>query len=340
MADPIVNTFNSVVNAVGSSLKAPDQSLEKAKANCRAKGGTWDAVKNVCIMPTPQEKKAATTKETIPDTKNPPNEAFRDSQTGDLSGFTKDGKTFLGASPEAVRAEFASNQANTQLPQGVNQVGTAANQAEQQQRIQHLVQLAQQGLITPEELQRVAGSGVDIQQALGAGALSAAPGIVGGALTGLAAGAIGGSVVPGPGTAIGAALGAVGGFLIGVRNSIKSQQSDQFANDKKALTKGQTYLRSLITDTNRNPQNAPENIALFYQTLNMIDIAHAKAYKDSQEDLNRFLGNDGTKQLQEFEVFDTTMRQYYITSFNTALAQPNPMASMITAEDITSPETD
>jgi hypothetical protein len=37
----------------------------------------------------------------------------------------------------------------------------------------------------------------------------------------------------------------------------------------------------------------------------MIDVAHARTYRDSQENLNKFLGNDGTEQLAKFEVFDT-----------------------------------
>jgi len=141
--------------------------------------------------------------------------------------------------------------------------------------------------------------------------------------------------VPVAGTLIGAATGAAAGFLIAMRGNIKSQQVGEFAADQNALIKGQTMLRSLITDTNQNPQNAPENIALFYQTLNMIDAAHAKTWKDSQENLNKFLGNDGTPQLAKFDTFDAAMRAYYINRFETALMNPDPNKILLTSEDLT-----
>jgi hypothetical protein len=203
--------------------------------------------------------------------------------------------------------------------------------------------MAQQGLLTPEQLQAIMGASPDIGAALGGAGIGAGIGIAGGAATGLGAGILAGAtggaiagtaITPLAGTLIGAGLGAVGGFLIAMRSSIKSQQAEQFAKDQTALTKGQTMLRGLITDTNKNPQNAPENIALFYKTLNMIDAAHAKTWADSQENFNKFLGNDGTEELAKFETFDSSLRLYYINRFETALQMPDPTQSMITMEDI------
>jgi len=261
-------------------------------------------------------------------------ETFTNAKTGRASGVVgPDGKVYLGLSPEDVDL-FAQQQADiTERPANSQPVGTAQNQAEQQQQINEAMQMAQQGLLSPEELQSVQGAPLDMGQALGAGAVGVLPGAVAGALTGAVGGLIAGSPT-GPGALVTGVLGAVGGFLIGMRSSIKSQQVGEFSADKAALTKGERYLRSLITDTNKNPQNSAENIALFYQTLNLIDSAHAKTWKDSQEDLNRFLGNDGTPELARFEVFDETMRNYYISQFNTALDQPNPNNILITSEDL------
>lgn len=271
-------------------------------------------------------------------------ETFTSSETGRASGVTlPDGRTFLGLGPNDVDKIAAGEARKAARPVNSSPVGTAQAAANTQARNEQLVQRAQQGLLTSQELQTIQGANPSIGQALGAGAAGALPGVVGGAATGLlgglAAGAAGGAIAgtaitPVIGTAIGAVGGALVGFLVAMRNNIKSQQTDQFAADQTALAKGQTMLRSLITDTNQNPQNAPENIALFYQTLNMIDAAHMKTWKDSQENLNKFLGNDGTTQLAKFETFDAAMRQYYINRFETALAMPDPNQILITAEDM------
>jgi hypothetical protein len=224
------------------------------------------------------------------------------------------------------------------MPEGTQPAGTAQNALDTQVRNAQLLEMAQKGLLTTEELQAVTGAKLDIGQALGAGATTAVPGILGGIATGAAAGAgigaLGAGVGAIPGAIIGAGIGGIGAFLVGIRGNIKSQQTGEFAAEQTALTKGQTMLRSLITDTNKNPQNAADNIALFYQTLNMIDAAHAKTWRDSQENLNKFLGNDGTAQLAKFETFDLAMRQYYVNAFQTALAQPNPNQMLLTDEDL------
>lgn len=320
------------------------------KQQCEASGGVWNDASQSCIMPSPQDKALLTGKVNVPQQQAPAQEGstkptgpeiFRNNKTGNPSGVSlPDGRDFLGLDEEEV-AQLAAQQQPSALPAGTMPVGTAANEGARQQAIGKLMQLGQQGLLTPQEIQAVAGSGVDVSQAIGAGAVGAVPGLLGGLATGAVAGAIGGAAtgaaagaIFGPAALLTAGAGAVAGFLIAVRSNIRSQQTDSFAADREALTKGDRYLRSLITDTNQNPQNAGENIALFYQTLNMIDVAHAKTYKDSQEDLNNFLGKDGTRELARFEVFDSTMRQYYISQFNTALATPNPGAIIINSQDL------
>jgi len=269
-------------------------------------------------------------------------ETFTNPQTGRASGITlPDGRTFLGLGPEDVNQVAQGEAARVARPANTQPVGTAQNQLNTQLRNQKLVELAQQGLLTPEEFQGITGASLDVKQALGAGAIGVLPGLAGGAATGLLAGAVGGATAGAaaggfvtPAAAALGALGALSGFLLAARSSIKGQQTGEFAADQAALTKGERMLRSLITDTNTNPQNAPENIALFYQTLNMIDAAHMKTWKDSQEDLNRFLGNDGTPQLAKFTTFDDSMRLYYINRFETALAQPDPSQILITTEEL------
>jgi hypothetical protein len=258
-------------------------------------------------------------------------EIWRD-ETGKITGVSMpDGKQYLGIKEADVRNLISKYQAETALP-GTEPAGTAQAQMERQQQIQRLTQAAQEGSLTPQELQNIEGSSPDMRQAAGAGLLQ---GTLAGGGAGLAVGAAAGLGVASPITApVGAAVGLLFGFLNGIRSNIKNQQADQFAADQTALSKGQTMLRALITDTNQNPQNAPENIALFYHTLNMIDAAHAKTWKDSQENLNKFMGNDGTPQLAKFETFDAAMRVYYLNRFETALAQPNPNTILLTSEDL------
>lgn len=339
------------------------------KASCEAKGGIWDEATQTCNLLTKQVQGAANTEptrvaltpqETIEGaTKLPPQqrqgqvqdpqnpgfkppavpEVIKDTETGRATGvILPDGRIIFGIKPseaQALAGNFAKDQA---LPEGTVAAGASRSAGERQVAIQQALDAAQQGIATPEQLAMVQGASPDVGQALGAGAIGAIPGLVGGAVAGAVGGAtvgaLGGPIGAVAGGVLGAAGGALTSFLSATRSNLASQQTEAFAADQEALRKGDRYLRSLITDTNKNPQNAPQNIALFYQTLNMIDAAHAKSYKDSQENLNRYLGKDGTEQLAKFDVFDSTMRTYYIQQFQTALAAPNPNLNLITAEDM------
>lgn len=324
-----------------------NKSRNRVKEDCLARGWIWDEKTQTCTNPNeplkvPEEKPIETPPRATPTTP----ETFTDPRTGRASGITlPDGRTFLGLGPEDVDAIAAGEARRAARPEGTVPVGTAQEEKNKQFRIQRALKLAQEGLLTQEELQSITGSEIDISQALGAGGVGIAPGLLGGAATGAGAAILGAAAAgagtgaalgaaTGPGVVLTAGIGALTGFLIAVRSNIKSQQSGEFQADREALTKGERYLRSLITDTNQNPDHAPENIALFYQTLNLIDAAHMKTYKDSQENLNRFLGNDGTPQLAKFDVFDSTMRQYYISQFDAALNSPDPTRILITSEDI------
>lgn len=291
-----------------------------------------------------EQRVAATTAQEAPITA-PPVEASKPEDFVDDSDFFIDRQKALAAIKRAQQntPKAALEQAGAQVSAINQQKRLEQEQATQQAQNLSLLEQARQGLLTPEQLAQVQGASPDIGQALGAGLLGAGPGFAGGLATAGAASLVAGGTAAastaflGPGALAVGAAAALGTFLFSVRNNIASQQAEEFAADQQVLLKGDKYLRSLITDTNRNPQNAAQNIVLFYQTLNMISIAHAKTWQDSQENLNRFLGKDATKELAKFEVFDSTMKNYYIQQFNTAVGAPNPNVNLITIEDLQEP---
>lgn len=197
----------------------------------------------------------------------------------------------------------------------------------QKEQIRQAFQKASESALTPEQLEEVGGAPIDFEQAAGAGLVAVGPG----AATGAVLGGIGGA---GVGALPGAALGAVGGFVTAGLANIRGQTSGEFAADKEALTKGITAMNSLITDVNQNPQNAAQDIELFQQVLNNIDVAHAKTKRDSDEDLNRWLGKDGTRELSRFENFDSTLRQVYINRFYAAIQSPDPNAIAFSVDEL------
>jgi len=200
---------------------------------------------------------------------NPPRgtvETFSNRE-GAASGVTlPDGRTFLGLSPEDVNQIAQAEAEKTARPVNSAVAGTAQQKANVQAQNAQLIEQAKKGLMTSQELQGVQGAKTDYGQAVGAGVVGAAPGILSGSgLGGLGTGAVVGgaigSVVPVMGTAIGAVAGgvigaAVGSFIRGLKGNIAQQQAEEFTRDQSALSKGTATLRLLTADIKANPQNA------------------------------------------------------------------------------------
>ena len=293
-----------------SPERVAEDDNKRLQIQCINSGGTWDGTK--CIAKTPSVETPFANKPTP--TADPVLALARE------RGLSlKNAADILVAqsrqSPSKQLARASASATNVQQAQ--TERGIEAGQ---------LLSQAESQLLTPEELRQSSGADVNIPQAIGQGLTTALPAAAGGAAVGLATGGV--LSLP-----LGIA-GAVGGFLTGVRNSIKNQQTQEFIKDQASLTKGTRFLRSLITDTNQNPENAAENIELYYKTINFIDSAHAKTRKDASEDLNIWLGNDGGVQLTKFDIFDSTLREYYQSQFQIALANPNPNQLLIGIDDI------
>ena len=125
-----------------------------------------------------------------------------------------------------------------------------------------------------------------------------------------------------------------GTFIAAFLSNVRGQTSGEFSADKEALKKGLSALRSIISDTHRNPQNVFENQALFNEILTSIDMAHQKTWLDSQEDLNRFLGKDGTPELAKFNVFDNVLKDQLVREMQAAVQTPNPNVNFISINDM------
>jgi hypothetical protein len=196
----------------------------------------------------------------------------------------------------------------------------------------------QVGQLTPQQLALIGQAvpeGASQIQAIGAGLGNVIPyaagGIAGGAAIGAAAGAGIGAV---PGAVIGGIGGAVGGFTRAYMSNLKSQRSGFIRADTIELSTAKRNLRAIITDTNQNPQNAAENLALFNEQLARVQAAYSKLKLQTKEDLSQYLG-DGTAELAQFEAFNTGgEKDLYIQRMQIALLNPDPNKVMLSTDDI------
>lgn len=252
-------------------------------------------------------------------------------ESGSLSGFkTPSGETFIGLKPSEVKAEIATQQEKTAIPQGAISREQAINLEEQRRAGQAIAGAV--GQLSPEVMADLQSKNPNFQQAIQAGLATAAPGVVGGAAVGLATG--GAASLPL------AAVGGIGGFIAGVRSNLKSQTSDEIRKSSIALREREQNLRALITNTNQNPANAAENLMLFNEQLSMIERDRAKLKLQTQQNLNKFLGEDGSPELERYEIFYSAggSRDLLLREMQIALVNPNPSKNLISFEDLSIPE--
>lgn len=272
-------------------VKIPEDTRTPAQ-KCKDEGGIWDAVTQTCsFLP-----KSETKKTEEPKTQD---QVFRDQDTGNISGLTIGGKTFLGLNPKDVEKVTSAKQAK-------QQGGPATQSFEQGAQAQAQALRSQEALnnlgLSPEQIAGVQGlaseAGIDWGQAATAGASQAVPGVIAGALGGAAIGAVGGPV----GAVGGALLGGVGAFLNGVRSNIKSQQKGEIASTQKVLTNAKSNLRQIRMLAQADPSRADEAIELYNQQMALVYQAQRKLKLETQGNLNKFM-DDGTEKLVEFDLF-------------------------------------
>lgn len=190
--------------------------------------------------------------------------------------------------------------------------------AERQRQIIQQGQLAQLGVLTPEQqaLNPFQNEGL-----IGVGATAA--GGIGGAIGGAGAGAALGSVIPGIGTTIGGIAGGIiggtGGTLTKISLSQKQDVKQAFKTFKGAKGNFAWIINKVnsgeITSVNQAVQMWDEELANF--------LAAERGMKElTSNDLNRFLSG-GTDEMREIEAYKRRLPELQ-QELITALMNPNP----------------
>ena len=337
-------------------LTAPSKS--EAQLQCEANGGKWDG--NKCIMPevTPEvTPEPDLTKKTEanpfpfgtpePEKKEAP-PVFRD-EFGRLSGFTTpEGETFLGANPEEVTEAVTSESFKQELPIGGQAEGVLERQRQGLQET-GVGLAADVGASPSDEIlaqlqSEVVADGLNYFSAFKSAAPGAIPDILTGASAGAGVGALGGSVVlPGVGTVtgagglaiVGAVTGGVKGFYSDFIRDLSSQQSAQIEGTIRTLSETKPTLNDIVNSQNANPENANENKKAFDNQMAFIDLAYEDLKDLTDSNLNDFLGDNGIKQLKEFEVFYELDGERDRLEFDMKLALANPDPARIRPTAIT-----
>jgi len=301
-------------DSLSKTAKLEGGTSEKQK--CKDKGGSWDEKTQTCILinKTTAPPPAVTTPKVNPATGAV--ETFTNPKTGLASGVTMpNGSTYLGLSPAEVNKIAQGEAAKVARPENSAPVGTAQAEANRQQRLQQLIQMGEQGLLSPQELQAIQESPIDWSQALTAGTLGNTPSLLtraaGGAAAGFMAAApinaalasTGIGAIPAGVIATGAALfGAISAIWSGTEANIKKQQREEIGSATNVLTAAKSNINKLRMVVSQDPTKAEDALKLYYDQMGQVNRAYRKVQLETQGDLNSFM-EDGTETLSSFQLF-------------------------------------
>ena len=321
--------------------KAPRESKDESqRRKCQAMGGVWDSATQTCRLPGEDDKKQVNT--------------FSDESTGELSGFTVRGKTFLGVRPEDVVAGTTRQTLKRELPIG-GEAETVINRRQEQLQETGFQEAGRVGPTTdPDVLESLRGQITAGQVDYLGAVASAVPGIIPSAIS-FASTAAGGAIVAGQAgpqaafpeeiitvpvaATIGAIIGGVKGFYQDFVRDVQRQKREIIETPIRTLTETKSILNDIIAAQNANPSNAVENREAFNNQLALIDLERQRLKEETDSNLNKFLGDTGINQLQEYEVYYVTdgERDRQIEEMRIALANPDPSRirpSEVTLADI------
>lgn len=251
---------------------------------------------------------------------------------GNITGLRlPGGKDYLGSAADmrAIMEKYNKNRAVEEEP-GVLSEFISEEEEEEERKKKAAELVGGLGGLSPEILAQAQAGGIDIMQALGGGVTAAIPGIIGGAVTGLATG--GALSVPL------AAAGGVAAFLFGIRGNLKSQQSGKIQASSQSLAEGQMVLRRLVTAANSDPTNHVLYMDMFNEQLSYIERDYGSLQLETEGFLKDLSGADGTPQLADYERFYQAggLRDYYMLQMQMAIANPNPTKMLVTPEELVS----
>ena len=254
-------------------------------------------------------------------------EVIRNEQGGITGLKTPQGDILSGLTDKQARDMISVYAKQQETPTGSIEATTAAEQRAAQEAGANLA--AQVGNVDQNMLSNIEASQPNLGSAIGAGLTGAGVGAAGGA----AAGTI---FTGGAGTLPGAVIGAIGAAVTGTISNLKGQLSGEISTAGATQSEVEANLRAIITDTNRNPQNAATNLELFNYQLSLLDQKHAKLKLETQRDLNKYLGKTGKSELYKFELFNTRggSREFLINKMQVALVNPNPNSIDVTLEEL------
>lgn len=327
-------TYTPAYTNSGGTNATPAPKAEKSQAqiDCEKKGGRWDILSQSCILPD-KPKSFTETNQPIPPeltlTNQPqtgatPKKSVVFNQDGTV---TVDGKTIS----KQEYSTFLGTQGSSSAPGGMITPGIQEIQQGRDPQValqQKMQQLAQQGMITPEELGMLgqqfenngALAGISTTGAAFGGALSGAT-----TLGGIGAGI--GSVVPGIGTAIGGGIGAGIGAIVGGiggafgKKTIQKRQSVKEAN--KNFSSAKTNKDKILNYVNQGLVTEGQARSLWAAEKESVYSSYAYLKRETQNDLNNFLGQPGDD-LIAIENYLALDMQYDL-ELEKALMQPNPL---------------
>lgn len=197
----------------------------------------------------------------------------------------------------------------------VVQVGEAPNL--QQQRMQELVKLSEQGILSQDEVSALLDTNNTVSNVATGGAA------LGGAVLGAKSGAALGTVIaPGLGTIIGGIVGAAGGAIGGAYVKLTAEKLYDVKKANKIFSTAKTNKQEILNMVNSGLMSEGQARELWQEEKDNIAISQSYLKRQTQNDLNDFLGKPGDDLLaiERYLALDNA----YDLEFEKALMSPDP----------------
>jgi len=249
---------------------------------------------------------------------------------GEVTGIElSDGRTFFGLDRGEVGQIVENRRQKREIPEGAIGATEAAEAEGEQERVLAIAQQIGKNLAA----QGIEVDPVSLEQAIKSGLASAGAGVVGGAIAGTLAGAPAAGVGAVPGAIGGAVLGGVGAGIAGFRSNLKTQRADMLKGEASNLLKSEQNMLKIVMNTNQGGDPIV-NLRLFNDQLSLINENEARLKLETTDDLSRWLGEDGHRQQEKYETFNSAggMKEILIELMGQAILNPDPNKNLNTLQ--------